>query len=147
MDKVNVKNVFLILISIFVASYVVILSNAEIKYLLSNDNIDYVDIITSFRYSRFMTELPLIFNRNSEVKYFEMDLIDLYLAAGFPGIISLGYLYYNVWFKLEISFNRILLVGLITYSFLFGHVLMSTSFGLLILSSKYLKNEHVKKYL
>ena len=113
--------------------------NSELKYLIFSGEISIISIITSFRYDRMLqviSESSLIDNKYNG--YFEMDIFDVYFSLSFLGLIVAIVIYYNL-YKILFRINeKIIFFFIFSYSVFFGHILFSTSLGLLILAIKHL---------
>lgn len=121
--------------------------NVELNNLIDKGNISLLSIISSFRYDRMLNELAEMDVLNNDfVGYFEMDLFDVYFSLSFLGIIVAIIMYYKL-YKLFFTIDeKMLFFIILLYSIFYGHVLFSTSLGLLIISIKHLIWEIKQKY-
>ena len=113
--------------------------NSELRYLIFSGEASIISIITSFRYDRMLqviSESSLIDNNYNG--YFEMDIFDVYFSLSFLGLIVAIIIYYNL-YKILFRINeKIFFFFIFSYSVFFGHILFSTSLGLLILAIKHI---------
>jgi hypothetical protein len=123
-------------IAIYAITLVLPKFNGELHYLLQRDDIKLINIITGMRYDRLLDNLDGIYLGVSRVKYFEMDLIDVYMSLGIIGVSLALVIYVNLLKLTGVGAHRLIIVSLIVYSLFFGHVVSSTSVGLIFVVLK-----------
>lgn len=143
-SKRSKKGLLAIVILIPLVVYILLLNNKELNYLLSNQSIGLLSIITSFRFDRLLDNWQTLFGEISSIAYYEMDLIDLFQMTGYTSLIIYTYLFRKLYLLFVRAKSLWIYLPLFLYSFFFGHVIFSTTFGLLIITLKFLLNENNK---
>lgn len=132
----SVLRVALIVLVVFIALLLIVSGNPELRYLMQNADIKWIDIVTGLRYSRLTENINSVIYRLDNIRYFEMDLIDSYLMLGVFGIIACVLIYRNIYLILKNRVPTWWIYIVFIYSLLFGHVVSSTSLGLMLIFLK-----------
>ena len=122
---------------VFIITFnMILIGNPELNYLIQSREFEWVDIITSLRYTKLISNYDTILYRLDDVRYFEMDLVDSYMMLGLFGLIACGLIYRNIYLTLRKIVPLGLIVVVLVYSMFFGHVVSSTSLGLMLIYLK-----------
>lgn len=140
--KINISR-FVLVVGVLVLAVNIILSgNPELNYLIYGKQLGWLDIITGLRYTKLMTNWSAIYYRlDTTVVYFEMDVIDSFLMLGYVGVFICAIIYKKLYRIVRENVSIILFLVLLLYSIFFGHVVSSTSFGLMLIYLKGVEDE------
>ncbi|MDA9791010.1 hypothetical protein N9B83_00125 [Schleiferiaceae bacterium] len=143
--KINISR-FVLVVGVLVLAVNIILSgNPELNYLIYGKQFGWLDIITGLRFTRLMSNLDAIYYRLDTVRYFEMDVIDSYLMLGYIGVFICAVIYTKLYKIVRENVSMFLFLVLLLYSIFFGHVVSSTSFGLMLIYFKGVEDEGIFK--